>query len=267
MSDPLPGNLAHACSLYPSIAHVCRRIGLNRQQFNKYLAGQVRPSRHNMRKICDFFGVTEAELLMDEARFSNLLSLRRPPPAPAREAHVLAAIKRLSRASGSLDRYLGCYYRYFYSFGFPGQIIRSFAVLSRQGDDYLWRNFERGNKTEGRACEVYKYTGMAFLLGDRLTVIEYEALLAGSVTQMTLYPSYRSGLDYLIGLQTGAPRQRGRKPAASTVMLEYLGQHVDLRRALAQCGTFDPQDLPARVETLVANRMPAEAWVFEIDQL
>mgnify|MGYP001972390984 CR=1 FL=1 len=43
-----------------SIAAVCRRVGINRQQFNKYLAGAVRPSRHNMRRICDFFGVTEA---------------------------------------------------------------------------------------------------------------------------------------------------------------------------------------------------------------
>ena len=63
--DPVSANLSFACTLFPSIAHVCRRIGINRQQFNKYLSGSVRPSRHNMRKICDFFGVTEAELLME----------------------------------------------------------------------------------------------------------------------------------------------------------------------------------------------------------
>ncbi|MDO6588357.1 helix-turn-helix transcriptional regulator [Salipiger sp. 1_MG-2023] len=60
-----PTNLGFACSLLPSIAEVCRRVDINRQQFNKYLAGSVRPSRHNMRRICDFFGVTESELLMD----------------------------------------------------------------------------------------------------------------------------------------------------------------------------------------------------------
>ena len=61
-SDPLSTNLTFACSFLPSIALVCRRIGINRQQFNKYLSGRVRPSRHNMRKICEFFGVTEGEL-------------------------------------------------------------------------------------------------------------------------------------------------------------------------------------------------------------
>jgi len=63
--EPLTENLGYACSLYPSITHVCRRIGINRQQFNKYLAGRARPSRSNMRRICNFFGLTEAELLTE----------------------------------------------------------------------------------------------------------------------------------------------------------------------------------------------------------
>lgn len=65
--DTFQTNLTYACSLYPSVAEVCRRLGINPQEFNEYLAGQVRPSRYNMRKICDFFGVNEWEKLTHNA--------------------------------------------------------------------------------------------------------------------------------------------------------------------------------------------------------
>jgi hypothetical protein len=38
-------NLGLLCSYQRSIAEICRKLGFNRQQFNKYLAGSVMPSR------------------------------------------------------------------------------------------------------------------------------------------------------------------------------------------------------------------------------
>ena len=54
---PWAENLRYLCGFYPSISEVCRRLAINRQQFNKYLSGQVRPSRHNRRRMADFFGI------------------------------------------------------------------------------------------------------------------------------------------------------------------------------------------------------------------
>lgn len=267
MTDPFPANLAFACSLFPSIAHVCRRLGINRQQFNKYLAGQVRPSRHNMRRICDFVGVTESELLLEECRFADLLSLRRDRRNDIAMPPYVHMVERLTRLSGNLDRYVGYYYRYFYAFSYPGKIIRSFAVLWERDGRYFWKNVERQVHQNGQAAEVSKYDGMAFFLGERIMVVEHETLLASSITEMMLYPSYRSSVDYLVGMQTGGPLKRGRMPSASTVMLEYLGHQVDLRRALARCGTFDPTDLDHRTVALVENRIPPGSWVFEVEQL
>ena len=266
MKDTFPANLAFACSLYPSIAHVCRRVGINRQQFNKYLAGQVRPSRHNMRRICDFFGVTESELLLEEGRLADLLSLRRDRRNDVVMPAYVPMIERLVRLSASLDRYVGCYYRYFYAFSYPGRIIRSFAVLSERDGRYYWKNIER-QRQQGQAAEVSKYDGMAFHLGERIMLVEHETLLASSITEMMLYPSYRSGVDYLVGLQTGGPLKRGRMPSASTVMLEYLGRDVDYRRAMARCGTFAPGELDERVVRLIENRILPGSWVFEVEQL
>lgn len=266
--DSFQTNLIFACSLYPSVAEVCRRLGVNRQQFNKYLSGQVRPSRHNMRRICDFFGVTEWEMLLDEDRFRDLFSVRRTPRPSQTLTVEQHHLERLHRASGTLDHYLGYYYRYFYAFGYPGKIIKSLAVITKSDNNrYYWKNVEF---TPGKALATdraaSKYVGTVFHLGDRICVVEYEALMASSITTMTLYPSYHTRIDYLLGVQTGGSTKRGRRPAASLVLLEYLGREIDLRRAYARLGVFDESEIDARIRGQIRNRIPDGAYVLEAEE-
>ncbi|MFD0857863.1 helix-turn-helix domain-containing protein [Roseovarius aquimarinus] len=266
--DPFPINLGFACSLLPSIAEVCRRVGINRQQFNKYLAGSVRPSRHNMRRICDFFGVTESELLMDHARFAGLISLRKPSHRPAAPPQYLDALEKLHRLSGEMARYTGWYFRYFYTFGYPGRITRSLGVITEKDGRYLWKNIEIGVDPEQvRARFVGKYEGFAFHLGHRIHIVEHDVLGSSSITQMMLYPSYAPRPGHLRGVQTGGSMRRGRKPAASAVVLDYLGEHIDARRALARCGLFEPSQIDHWIKRLIENRIAPDEWVFEIDEI
>ena len=269
MTDtPLPANLLHLSSLYPSIAEVCRQLGINRQQFNKYLAGQSRPSRHNMRRICDFFGVSEWELLLDERRFADLVSVRRAPARSEALREPLRHIQALYLRSESLERYVGYYYRYFYSFGYPGRIIKSLAAIFERDGSYFWKNIEiMPRDMLGTGRTVGKYTGAAFYLGERIYIVEYESLMASSITQLTLYPSYSPRVDYLLGVQTGGPIKRGRKPAASFVLLEYLGKDVDLRRACERLGLFEEHELDDQITSAIRNRMPEGAYVFEAEQI
>lgn len=263
------GNLAYACSFFPSIAEVCRRVGINRQQFNKYLAGQVRPSRHNMRRICDFLGVSEWEMLLDEKRFVEILAVRRSPTSAKGLAEPWQRVELLYRACGSLERYVGHYYRYFYSFGYPGRILKTLAVLVEREGKYFWKNLEimPTDLSSGRRSTVTKYEGMAFLLGERIYILEYETLMKNSITQLMLYPSYHPHVGYLTGVQTGGPTRRGRKPAASLVLLEYLGRNIDLRRALARSGLFDENEIDDDIRRLITNRIANGNYVFEAEQL
>jgi len=265
-NNTFSANLGYACGFYPSIAYVCRRIGINRQQFNKYLAGTVRPSRYNMRRISDFFGVTEAELLSEPTGFTELFSLRRIPKPAHQDDIVVPSYQRLSRLSAPLDRYCGSYFRYFYSFSNPGYVMRSFARLERKDEAYLWKNIERELNPDTGTAEIAKYEGVALFLGERINIMEYETLLASSITQMILYPSYQAGIDYLLGLQTGGPIKRGRMPAASRVVLQYLGENVDTRRALRECGLICPEAVAPRIAGLLDNRVSADSWVFEVEQ-
>lgn len=267
--DAFSQNLAHLCGYYRSIAEVCRRVSINRQQFNKYLSGQARPSRHNMRRICDFFGVTESEILLESPRFIELVSLRRQPMAGDETmAEPLRHIEALYRESGSLARYAGYYFRYFYSFGYPGRIIKSLGVISELDGKYFWKNLEISQRdASGRPISVSKYDGVAMLLSGRIYIVEYESLLRNSITQVTLYPAFHTRVDYLTGIQTGGPVRRGRKPAASRVMLEHLGRNIDVRKALMQCDTFPEERIDPEIRRLIQNDIKPGQYVLEMEQL
>ena len=55
--------LREQCARMGSIAQLCKATGINRQQFNKYLAGQIFPGARNLRKICSYLGVSEERLI------------------------------------------------------------------------------------------------------------------------------------------------------------------------------------------------------------
>ncbi|SHI34427.1 helix-turn-helix domain-containing protein [Wenxinia saemankumensis] len=268
MSD-FSDNLSIACSYHRSISDVCRRIGINRQQFNKYLSGQTFPSRHNMRRIADFFGVTESEMLLDEARFARLIGLRRAPAGPARLEAPMRHVERLLAVSHPVDRYAGWYFRYFFSFGNVGYVIRSLLRVVVEDGRGHFKNVEvLHDPVSGRWTRTNKYEGVLFQLADRLQAFEYETTAMNSVTQMTLYPDYRKRIDYLVGIQTGGPTRRGRKPGASRVALEYLGPDIDIRRGLRQTGLYRPDDpdLRADIVAAITNRIAPGDWVLDIEE-
>ena len=72
----LAANLKLACGYHRSVSDVCRKIGINRSQFMKYLSAESFPSRRNLRRICDFFGCDEVEMMMAPELFVDLIRLR-----------------------------------------------------------------------------------------------------------------------------------------------------------------------------------------------
>src|SRR3546814_3197724 len=92
------------------------------------------PSRHNLRRICAFFGVEEEEIMLPNRRFAEIVELRPRGRRDGSEQPIdLQHIELLRRLSGNkLDAYLGYSYRYFYSYGFPGRIVQSLLGLYRK---------------------------------------------------------------------------------------------------------------------------------------
>lgn len=57
-------NLRALCADHPSVAAVCRGLGINRTQFNRYLSGESFPRPDVLERICSFFGV-DARILLE----------------------------------------------------------------------------------------------------------------------------------------------------------------------------------------------------------
>lgn len=270
MDTELSENLNFLCGHYPSIAHVCRKIGINRQQFNKYLSGQMRPSRASMRKICDFFGVIEAELLLDPMDLRKIFEVKKRPATETALDGPLRHLQHVYSSSLSLDRYVGYYYRYFFAFGYPGMIVKSLQRITGDGQYYYTKNVEilrePGNQ---RSITINKYLGVAFFLSDRIQLIEYEALQTNSISQSVYYPSYHSRVDKLVGIQIGAPTRKGRRPGASKVLLEFLGREIDTRQALSRIGLYEVGNpaVQQSIVELVRNRIADDQYVLDVEEL
>src|SRR5690625_1382354 len=259
-------NLGLLCSYYSSVSEVCRRIDINRQQFNKYLAGQAKPSRHNLRRICDFFGVEEAEILLPSRRFAQIIELRpRARPAATPQLPHIEHIEALRQASGDrLEAYIGYYYRYFYSYGFPGMIVKSLFSLFEKDGAYYTKNLgilvEKG--ASRRDAIRFRYLGLPLLINNRIFLLEYESVLRDIISETILYPAYRR-IDMLVGVQCTLAGRRSREPAAGKVVFDYLGREIHIRRALESCGLFphDGDDIAPGIRKRLSNRIPDDAFV------
>lgn len=58
------GNLRILAKGYPSVSELSRQLGINRTQFNRYLAGDSFPRPDVLARICEFFDV-DARVLLD----------------------------------------------------------------------------------------------------------------------------------------------------------------------------------------------------------
>lgn len=258
-------NLRLLCGYHRSIAEVCRRLEVNRPQFNRWLSGQYRPSRHHFRRICDFFGVEEHEILLPAAAFADLVQVRarqwqRAEQTPRPEAPHLA---RLAQTGGDgMDRFLGSYHETYLSMAYPGKILRTLVTLVRRDGGVYYQRTERLREAPGQKPLHGLYRGVAHMLADRIFLNDYETLTGLEITQTVLIPTFRNRVVRLHGLRLGAAGRWDRVPVCARVVYDYLGRDVDLRRALRPCGLYDcdSPDISAEVRDAIANDVPPGDW-------
>jgi len=96
---------------------------------------------------------------------------------------------------------------------------------------------------------VFKYTGILLMIGNRIHRLDQEGLLGQELPHMILFPPYRNRISTLRGMKMGVTATAAHEPIASRVVLEKIGRSVDLRRAMLRCGLYDPkgEGVPASV--------------------
>ena len=128
----LAQNLARLCKQEASIAAVCRGTKINRQQFNRYLAGNAIPSAANRRKICRYFKISEAELFRSPGAAGALTKAavaasgpRRPPWSHADVGAVLKLLYSDSQPSIAP----GIYTAHFSQLRERGSVVQSTIII------------------------------------------------------------------------------------------------------------------------------------------
>ncbi|WP_426935608.1 helix-turn-helix domain-containing protein [Pseudomonas fulva] len=230
MKSAFSENLLLLCKHYPSIAEVCRKLDLNRAQFNKYLSGQSVPSAYNLKRICDFFGVEEHELSLPTEKFRTLLTgaqTRELPKATTPSTCIIESIQE--RSSDDIARYTGYYYEYYHSMSTPGYILCSLVYLRKKDGVYIYNRKERLQSFSGsiETYDRYAYRGVAYSLKDRFFLIDYESLTGNEISQTIIVPSHKRRISRLNGLKLGVSSGDQRSPACTRVVWDYLGESIN----------------------------------------
>ncbi|MFD0980038.1 helix-turn-helix domain-containing protein [Tropicimonas aquimaris] len=247
-------NLKLAASYYPSISEMCRKLQINRQQFMKYLSGSSFPSRYNLRRICDFFGFDEYEILLPHDQFKNLVRLR---PVHGGEDILMPPglsdmLSQAQRNRGMLSRTQGYYHQYYLSFSHPNHILKSLVYIYGWNDYTLYKRLER-LKYDGKVGppDVFKYAGLATVVGDRMHMLDQETLTGSELTQTVLFMNYRNRVSMLTGLNMGVSGRDTHEPSSSRVVMEYIGRSVNLRQAISDCRLYamESESVPERIRS------------------
>ncbi|MGX5217181.1 helix-turn-helix domain-containing protein [Pseudomonas segetis] len=270
MSDSFGANLKLLCSHYRSIAEVCRKLAINRAQFNRYLASQSRPTAHNLKRICDFFGVEDYELVLPQEQFARLIGARDNSAASASAgAPLLELFESLSEHSNDLSRYCGYYFEYSNCMSVPGQILLSLVHLREERGSFVFERQERQERARGGGAEDWvrcRYLGAAFYLQDRVFLIDYESLTGNEMSQTILIPSFKSRITRLNGLKTGVSSGDQRTPACTRVVWEFLGTDINRVNTYRQVMLYAPDD--PRIDDDVRQRLAGariRQGLFEIE--
>lgn len=244
-SDQLAANLRLLTSYGRSVADICRKAGFNRQQFTKYLSGAARPSLASLRRICDFFGVEEHEILRDEEAFRALIRLRPPRLGKTDDDPVTQFFTTLA-GRHDLDaaaKLAGYYFLHMQDEPRSPTITRSLLRMTPEARCLSIKGVERFLPNVPGLPRVLKYVGFAVVSEGRVYVAVDEILAHRSLWFGMHYASDFSGVSFLNGLSLGIDPQSRREILAARMILQYLGPSIDIKRELKRCGAL-PLDSP-----------------------
>ncbi len=234
-------NLKLLCGHFGSVSEVCRRVNINRTQFNKYINEHVIPSSKNLTRICDFFGVEEHEILGPYEEFENIIRIRKRSEDYLSKDPFFHQLQNIAVNSlQPLHEYIGYYYEYYFSMGFQGKILKSIVEIREHENQLAFSRYQRLKPHDSKAKATHcKYEGRVFFLAERMILIDIEQLRSNEITQTVLYPNYLSKLDYLTGIKLGISVRISREPCATRVLYQYLGKQINFRHMFKSCGLYD----------------------------
>jgi transcriptional regulator with XRE-family HTH domain len=242
-SGDFAANLRLLCSYGRSVSAICRAAQFNRHQLQRYLSGTSEPSLHSLRRICDYFGLEEHEILLPRDQFQALIRIRPPKLQRFRD--------RLSDYMGEFvegqdlkvaSHYEGYYHVYFQPNRLMPEIHRALTRLTIEDRCLITKTIERYPSGSAGLPRTVKYSGIAYVNGAVLTVIERRPQAISSAFFTVLYGADQDTFTYLSGLVMGSAPDASRSLYCLRCCWHYLGTEIDLRKRITECGQFQRSD-------------------------
>jgi transcriptional regulator with XRE-family HTH domain len=245
--------------MHGSIAAVCREMGVNRQQFDRYLSMDALPNRATTIRICQYFGIEEAELYRDP---ESVESIERPAPAGReRGAGLEGPIASRVFAPPSPSIPAGFYQTYFAIPGTPDEVVCAITSIRIEAGRTTFRRLTGLAETRDTDWSYFRGDHEGVVL-ERLNWFFFLAINRREPrepTFMTLQSVPYAPETLLCGhgmifTKTG--------PCVTTIIMRPAPKGISLRNALRSARVYRSSD-PA-VGSLIAHALKRQYMPFAV---
>ncbi len=237
--DVFGQNLRVLVSDFPSVSDVCRQLGVNRAQFNRYLNGESYPRPDTLKVICDFFQ-TDARILVEplSAVRQRLPDLLTHPVISDYANPEMSLVPEDALPSG--------FYRFSrQSFLYPELVAINLLFIFRRDQYTFVKGLEarRSFIDQGLPLDIQSRTFKGFVqrMEDGFSsMITRRGGLTGTFNFFS--PVVSINRNYWSGYAIRTVQEVPGTPRASRVAYEYLGQNTGEVLRTARLGGFCPID-------------------------
>jgi transcriptional regulator with XRE-family HTH domain len=233
-------NLRQLANRYVSVSKLCRDLGINRTQFNRYLSGESFPRPDVLHRICSFFEL-DARILLEplETLSDGHGVLNHPFIAD----YVGTGIKNIPQ-----DVLPDGFYRFARrSFIENDLIIVGLVYIFRQDEHTFLRGYEaksgmlqQGQPTDSQTRE---FRGVILPQEDGVAaLVSHRNSMATSFNYLSRVVSFQN--HFWVGYATRTVRENGNASRAARLVYEHLGRNTSaILKAARNAGFCTPEDL------------------------
>ena len=236
MKENFRRNVRKHCSAPGSIARICRKAGINRQQFNKYLNGHSLPSLLTAQTIANALGVRIGDLLAGEGDHR-------------RQRHSFDALSH-SLVSSKMNIFTPGYYLEINR----SEVVHNYVLISLSSVI-----FENGNMRYRRKSPIqningssmlWSYDGVAYNTSNCGNIFYINSTIRLYFGAYLLEAASLYNKD-LVGIKLASSSNPRGTPFAAPIYFIYLGEKPNLFSFRNQIGLLHEEALPSRIAKAV----------------
>lgn len=223
LRNMLGANLRQLSRQAVSISALCRDLGINRTQFNRYLSGESFPRPDVLHRICSYFGV-DARILLDPVE-----KISAPETGILRHPAVEDFVGHSARPLVETDFPSGFYRFVRRSFMDDKLFVQGLIYVFRAGDNTFLRGCEAKDamKQQGLPSDpaTREFRGVVLRQEDGVAaLVSRKGAATTSFNYLARIPSFEN--NFWAGYVTRTVRENVAGRRMERLVYEYLGRNT-----------------------------------------